>query len=103
MLYMGQWQVIGTVPTATFNIPPGVYNMAMYNVTGSTVWTAIGTSPTVPPPNFTSPTNGTVTGLQLHSVPTYWNGYQGSKGGYLWAFTTLSGTVPINYILSTQE
>lgn len=102
MLYMGQWQVIGTVPTVTFNIPPGVYNMAMYNVTNGTVWCAIGPSQTTPPQNFTNSTVGMVTGLQLHTVPTYWNGYQGSRGGFLWAFAS-SGTVPINYILSTQE
>lgn len=101
-LYIGQWQVPSTVPTAIFPIPPGVYNLTMYNVATGTVWCAFGTSPTTPPPGFTVNTAGTVNGLQLHTIPTSWNGYQSSRGGYLWAFTS-AGTVPINYILSTQE
>jgi hypothetical protein len=97
-LYMGQWGVsTGTI--ATFNIPPGVYNITMYNIsTLATIYMALGTSPTVAP-------NLTITnGLQLHSIPTTWNGYQGERGGTMWLLNTLAtSTVPVNYILSTQE
>jgi hypothetical protein len=105
VLYMGQFNVIGSVPTVTINIPPGVYNMTLYNVnTASSVYLAVGTSPTTAPPNFTA-ANGPNIGLQCHSIPTSWNGYQGSRGGVLWAMSTVSTsvTVPVNYILSTQE
>jgi hypothetical protein len=105
VLYMGQFNVVGSVPTATINIPPGVYNMTMYNVnTASPVYLAVGTSPTVAPPGFNTASSALV-GLQCHSIPTSWNGYQGSRGGVLWAASTLSSstTIAVNYILSTQE
>jgi hypothetical protein len=102
-LYMGQFYVGGSVPSATINIPAGVYNMTMYNVSTGTVWTAIGTSATTPPPSFSTVSSATVAGFQVHSIPTSWNGYQGSKGGYLWACTNTAATVPVNYLLSTQE
>lgn len=101
-LYMGQWNVSGaaaTAGTATLNIPPGPYNMAMYNVNPSvTFYMSIGTSPTTAPPNMT-----TVNGLVMHSVPTYWNGYQGSPAGYLWVIASSTAASSFNYILSTQE
>jgi hypothetical protein len=105
VLYMGQFNVAGSAPTATINIPPGVYNMTLYNVSGAgAVYLAVGTSPTTPPPGFNT-TSSTLVGLQCHSIPTNWNGYQGSRGGVLWAASTLasSTTIPVNYILSTQE
>lgn len=99
---MGQWNCPpGTA--FTFEIPPGVYNMAVYNATnpGTAIYLAIGTSSTTPPPNIGTPPT---TWLQMHSVPTYWNGYQGASGGYLWSINTAStGTVPVNYILSVQQ
>jgi hypothetical protein len=103
-LYMGQFNVVGSVPTVTINIPSGVYNMTIYNVSTNTVYLAVGTSPTTPPPGFNT-TSSTLVGLQCHSIPTSWNGYQSSKGGVLWAASTLSSstTVAVNYILSTQE
>ncbi len=104
-LYMGQFNVVGSVPTTTINFPPGVYNMTLYNVsTASSVYLAVGTSTTTAPPNFNT-ASGSLIGLQCHSIPTSWNGYQGSRGGVLWAMSTLSTstTVPVNYILSTQE
>lgn len=102
MLYMGQFNVVGSVPTATINIPPGPYNMTMYNVATGTVWVVVGTSSTTPPPTF-STVSVTVTGFQVHSIPTSWNGYQGARGGVLWAAGTASTTIAVNYILSTQE
>lgn len=96
---MGQWPITGTAATATLNIPPGPYNMAMYNTsTTITFYMAVGTSPTTPPPGFT-----TTSGLVMHSVPTYWNGYQGASGGYLWVISSTSGTGSFNYILSVQQ
>lgn len=101
-LYMGQWNLSGTAATAgtsTFNIPPGPYNMAMYNVNASvTFYMGIGTSATVMPSNL-----NTVNGLVMHSVPTYWNGYQGSPAGYLWVIASSTAASSFNYILSTQE
>jgi hypothetical protein len=102
VLYMGQFNVAGTAPTVTINIPPGVYNITMYNVAGGSVWLAVGTSSTTAPPNFTA-ANGPNIGLQCHSIPTSWNGYQGSRGGVLWGLNTAATTIPVNYILSTQE
>jgi hypothetical protein len=98
-LVMGQWNVAGTAATTacTLNIPPGVYNMAIYNVGTSTFYMAVGTSSTSPPPGLS-----TASGLVMHSVPTYWNGYQGESAGFLWV---ISSTAPssFNYILSTQQ
>src|ERR1700689_2125858 len=102
---MGQFNVAGSVPTATITIPSGVYNMTVYNVSGAgAVYLAMGTSAVTAPSNFNTVTS-TLVGLQCHSIPTSWNGYQGSKGGVLWAATTLasSTTIPVNYVLSTQE
>ena len=101
-LNMGQWSVSGTVATAgtsTLNIPPGVYNIALYNVnTAVTFYMAVGTSNTTMPPGFS-----TVSGLVMHSVPTYWNGYQGSSAGFLWVISSTTAASSFNYILSTQQ
>ena len=98
-LSMGQWSVTGTAATATMNIPPGPYNVAIYNVnTAVTFYMAIGTSSTTAPPGF-----GTASGLVMHSVPTYWNGYQGASAGFLWVISSTSGTSSFNYILSVQQ
>jgi hypothetical protein len=99
-LNMGQWGVpTGTI--ATITIPPGPYNITVYNANtaaNTTLWMAMGTSPTVAP-NLT-----TTNGMVMHSIPTSWSGYQGSRGGVLWALnTTSSSTVPYNYVLVTQE
>jgi hypothetical protein len=100
-IYMGQWNCPpGTAPT--FNIPPGVYNITIYNATtvGTTIWLAMGTSGTTPPPNVGTPPT---TWLQLHTIPTSWNGYQGAAGGNMWSINTAATTVPINYVLSVQQ
>ena len=94
-LYMGQFTVAtGTVPTIA--LPSGTYNMTVYNTTGTTLWLALGTSPTVAPPLTIN------NGLAMHSIPTSWNGYQAQKGGTLWALNTGSAAA-FNYILSTQQ
>jgi hypothetical protein len=108
-LNMGQWPVTGTLPTVTFNIPPGPYNITLYNTTATTVWLAIGTSATSAPVSGSTlsgtllTNNLTSTWLNLHSIPTSFNGYQGASGGYLWALNTVNTTVMFSYILSTQE
>jgi hypothetical protein len=97
---MGQWNVPGgTVATATFQIPPGPYNITVYNTNTNTLWMGIGTSATV------APNLGTANGLVMHSIPTTWTGYQGSKAGYLYALsTTATATLTaFNYIMVTQE
>jgi hypothetical protein len=101
-IYMGQWQVPpGT--SNTFTLPPGVFDATIYNNSSTAIYLAVGTSPTTPPPNVGTPPT---TWLQLHSVPTSFNGYQGSGsgGGHVWAISTAStATVPVNYIISTQQ
>jgi len=99
-LNMGQWQIAGTVATTvcTLNIPPGPYNIAMYNVnTAVTFYMGVGTSSTTAPPGLS-----TNSGMVMHSIPTYWNGYQGASGGFLWV---IASTAPssFNYILDTQQ
>ena|ERR1700677_3399645 len=97
-LVMGQWPVTGTAATATLNIPPGVYNLTLYNVnTAATFYMGVGSSPTV------APNLSTINGMIMHSIPTSWNGYQGETAGYLWVISTSAGTVAFNYILSTQQ
>ena len=108
-LNMGQWAVAGTLPTATFQIPPGPYNLTMYNTTSTTIWMAIGTSPTSAPVSGSTLAGTALTTpltqnwLNLHSIPTSFNGYQGAQGGTLWALNTANTTVMFSYILSTQE
>ena len=101
-LYMGQWNMSGvsaTAGTSTLNIPPGVYNMAIYNTSATiTFYMGVGTSSTIMPANL-----NTTNGLVMHSVPTYWNGYQGSSGGFLWVIANSTAASSFNYILSTQE
>lgn len=101
-LNMGQWTVSGTVATAgtsTLNIPPGVYNMAIYNVnTAVTFYMGVGTSSTAAPPGLS-----TGSGLVMHSIPTYWNGYQGESAGYLWVISSTTAASSFNYILSSQQ
>jgi hypothetical protein len=101
-LYMGQWNMSGSAATAgtcTLNIPPGPYNMAMYNVnTAITFYMGVGTSSTTMPAQLS-----TVNGLVMHSVPTYWNGYQGESGGYLWVIASSTAASSFNYILSVQQ
>jgi hypothetical protein len=110
-LNMGQWAVPGgTAPTPLFNIPPGPYNMTIYNTFVSTVWLAVGTSSTVVPAPFaaTTPTQSaslSTVWLSMHSIPTSFSGYQGAGGGYLWGMSTATTAVTtyFNYILATQE
>ena len=100
-LNMGQWSISGTAATSgtcTLNIPPGVYNMVMYNVGSATFYMGIGTSPTTPPPGLS-----TNSGLQMHTIPTAWNGYQGAGGGYLWVISSTTAASSFNYILDTQQ
>jgi hypothetical protein len=109
-LNMGQWPVAGTLPTCTFQIPPGPYNITLYNTYLTTIWLAIGTSPTSAPVSGNTASGTVLTNtlvaswLNLHSIPTSFNGYQGAGGGYLWALNTSASSTPsFNYILSTQE
>ena len=99
-IYMGQWMVPpGT--SNTFTLPPGPYNVTIYNNSSTAVYLAVGTSPTAAPPNVGTPPT---TWLQMHSVPTSFEGYQGAGGGHVWAISTAStATVPVNYIVSTQQ
>jgi hypothetical protein len=98
-LNMGQWNVGGTIATTvvTMNIPPGPYNMTVYNTGSATFYMGIGTSPTSAPPGLT-----TSSGMVMHSIPTSWNGYQGAGGGFLWVIASTAPSA-FNYILSTQE
>jgi hypothetical protein len=98
-LNMGQWNVAGTVGTTvcTLNIPPGVYNMTVYNTGAATFYMGVGTSSTTPPPGLT-----TVSGMVMHSIPTSWNGYQGASGGFLWVIASAAPSA-FNYVLDTQQ
>lgn len=109
-LNMGQFPVAGTLPTVTFNIPPGNFNLTLYNLnTAITLWLAMGTSPSSAPVSGNTASGTVLTNaltaswLTLHSIPTSFNGYQGAGGGYLWALNVNSTTATFNYILSTQE
>ena len=108
-LNMGQWPVTGTLPTVTFQIPPGPYNITMYNTSTTTLWLAVGTSPTAAPVGGNTASGTALTTpimaswLNLHSIPTSFNGYQGANGGYLWAYSNTTATISFSYILSTQE
>jgi hypothetical protein len=100
-IQMGQWAVSGAAATAgtfTFEIPPGPYNMTLYNVnTAATFYMAVGTSST------SMPNMSTSTGLVMHSIPTSFNGYQGASGGYLWVISSTTAASSFNYILSVQQ
>jgi hypothetical protein len=63
-----------------------------------TFYMAVGTSSTNIPPGLS-----TNTGLVMHSVPTYWNGYQGETAGFLWVISSTTAASSFNYILSTQQ
>ena len=96
-LYMGQFNVTAATQS-TFQIPPGVYNMAIYNTSATvTFYMAVGTSSTSVPPGL-----NTNSGLVMHSVPTYWNGYQGESAGFLWVICS-SPPASFNYVLSVQQ
>jgi hypothetical protein len=100
-LDMGQWPTSGTLATAgtfTFAIPPGPYNITVYNTGSATYYLGIGTSSTTAPPGLS-----TTSGMVMHSLPTSWNGYQGASGGYLWVICSTTAASSFNYVLSTQQ
>ena len=112
-VYMGQFGVPGnTAPTVLFNVPPGPYNITMYNTNATAIYVAFGSSPTAIPNPYTAGATSlgtasafslTTNWLSMHSIPTSWSGYQGNRGGYLWGMSTGGTVTAFNYILITQE
>lgn len=85
---MGQVNVVASNTTPLFTVPAGLCNVTFWNVSPLNVY--VGTS--------TSVTSGN--GLQVHSIPTNFFTYVGSKGATFYgAGTAASGTATVNFII----
>ena len=89
-LNIGQWAISGTVPV--FTVPPGACSVTFYS-TAATGQLYLGMSTAVTASN----------GYAVSAYPTTFMAYSSSKGGQIYGLNTAaSGTLPVNYIVSSE-
>lgn len=88
-LNIGQWAISGTVPV--FQVPPGACSVTFYS-TAATGQLYLGMSTAVSAAN----------GYAVSTFPTTFMAYSSSKGAQIYGLNTAAGTLPVNYIVSSE-